>query len=51
MNALSDEISSLYARYPGIMAVLVSGAKCTALISLAWGLGRLLHHHSAVVRT
>ena len=51
MNALSDEIFSLYARYPGIMAILASWVKCTALISLAWGLGRLLHHHSAVVRT
>jgi hypothetical protein len=51
MNALSDEIFSLYARYPGIMAILASWVKCTALISLAWGLCRLLHHHSAVVRT
>lgn len=51
MNALSDEIFSLYARYPGIMAVLASGVKSTALIGLAWGLCRLLHQHSAVVRT
>ena len=51
MNALSDEIFSLFARYPGIMTVLASGLKSTALIGLAWGVCRLLEYHSAVVRT
>lgn len=49
-STTTDLLFSLHARYPGLTEMATSLAKGAAIVCLAWALGMLLRHRSAIAR-